>query len=99
MPSRSEGLPVVGVQALASGLAIVAGKVGGFIDLVDQDQNGYLIDPDDEELFVHKMAELLTSAEKLRDCKVASLRKAKQFDLKHIVAQYEILFRQIVAGR
>ena len=43
MPSRSEGLPVVGVQALAKGLAIVASRVGGFVDLVDDDKNGYLI--------------------------------------------------------
>ncbi|HET9587728.1 MAG TPA: glycosyltransferase family 4 protein, partial [Anaerolineales bacterium] len=35
MPSLSEGLPVVGVQALAKGLAIVASQVGGFVDLVD----------------------------------------------------------------
>ncbi|HLO16982.1 MAG TPA: glycosyltransferase family 4 protein, partial [Anaerolineales bacterium] len=28
MPSQSEGMPVVGVQALAKGLAIVAGRVG-----------------------------------------------------------------------
>jgi glycosyltransferase involved in cell wall biosynthesis len=98
MPSRSEGLPVVGVQALASGLAIVAGKVGGFIDLVDQDLNGYLIDPDDEALFVENLAKLLTSAEKLRACKATSIQKAEQFDLKNIVAQYENLFCQIVEG-
>jgi glycosyltransferase involved in cell wall biosynthesis len=40
MPSRAEGLPVVGVQALAKGLAIVASRVGGFVDLVDDDKNG-----------------------------------------------------------
>src|SRR5574341_1656547 len=44
MPSRSEGLPVVGVQALAKGLAIVASHVGGFVDLVQQRENGYLVE-------------------------------------------------------
>ena len=44
MPSLSEGLPVVGVQALAKGLAFVVSKIGGFVDLVDEGQNGFLID-------------------------------------------------------
>ena len=46
MPSRSEGLPVVGVQGLAKGLAIVASRVGGVVDLVEDDKNGYLITRD-----------------------------------------------------
>ncbi|RMD61637.1 glycosyltransferase family 1 protein, partial [Candidatus Parcubacteria bacterium] len=41
MPSLSEGLPVVGVQALAKGLAIVASRVGGFVDLVRDGENGF----------------------------------------------------------
>lgn len=36
MPSVAEGLPIVGVQALAMGLAIVGGWVGRFIELVEQ---------------------------------------------------------------
>ena len=44
MPSLSEGLPVVGVQALAKGLAFVVSDIGGFVDLVDDEENGYLID-------------------------------------------------------
>ncbi|MCC6260072.1 MAG: glycosyltransferase family 4 protein, partial [Anaerolineales bacterium] len=42
MPSLSEGLPVVGVQALAKGLAIVASAIGGFQDLVVHNENGFL---------------------------------------------------------
>ena len=34
MPSLSEGLPVVGVQALSAGLAFAVSNIGGFIDLV-----------------------------------------------------------------
>ena len=36
MPSLSEGLPVVGVHALASGLAFIVSDIGGFVDIVDQ---------------------------------------------------------------
>ena len=44
MPSLSEGLPIVGVQALAKGLAIVVSKIGGFVDIVDDGENGFLVD-------------------------------------------------------
>jgi glycosyltransferase involved in cell wall biosynthesis len=98
MPSRSEGLPVVGVQALASGLVIVASMVGGFMDLVDHGRNGYLLDPDDENAFVNALAGLLTSDEKLQAYKFESLKKAKQFDLGNIVNQYEMVFHQVVQG-
>ena len=98
MPSRSEGLPVVGVQALASGLAIVAGDTGGFVDLIDQGQNGFLVNPDDEDMFMHSLVKLLTSDEKIKAFKVESLKKAKQFDLEYIVNQYETVFCQVVKG-
>jgi len=99
MPSRSEGLPVVGVQALASGLVIVASKVGGFMDLVDEGKNGYLLDPDDEDSFVNSLAVLLASEQKMQTYKIESVKKAKLFDLSNIVIQYEKMFRQLVEGR
>ena len=43
MPSLSEGLPVVGVQALASGLAFIVSEIGGFSDLVVNGENGFLV--------------------------------------------------------
>ena len=41
MPSFMEGLPIVGLQGLAMGLAIIATRVGGFLDLVESQRNGY----------------------------------------------------------
>ena len=43
IPSLSEGLPVVGMQALAAGLAILGSDVGGISDVVLPGQNGFLI--------------------------------------------------------
>src|SRR5512138_1365568 len=60
MPSRSEGLPVVGVQALAKGLAIVASRVGGFVDLVDHERNGYLVQQDEIAKFSTSLSGLLS---------------------------------------
>ncbi|NWF64279.1 MAG: glycosyltransferase family 4 protein [Chloroflexi bacterium] len=96
MPSLSEGLPVVGVDALMKGLAIVASKIGGFLDLVDPEKNGYLIDVRDEAGFSSALRELLSNRERLIDFRRASLEKAKNFDIEKIVDQYEGIMREAV---
>ena len=97
MPSRSEGLPVVGVQALAKGLAIVAGKVGGFLDVVAEGENGFLIPPEDTAAAAEALRALLTEPERLRAFREASLRRARRFDLQVVVAAYEEVLTQASA--
>lgn len=95
MPSRSEGLPVVGVQALAKGLAIVASRVGGFVDLVDEGGNGYLINGADSATFSTSLTNLLSDRDRLRSFRYASLGKAQSFELEQIVQEYENIFAQV----
>jgi L-malate glycosyltransferase len=95
MPSRSEGLPVVGVQALAKGLAIVAGQVGGFVDLVDHDKNGYLIQLEDTAKFSTSLLSLLSDSDRLLSFRHASLEKAKCFEIHQVVKQYEHIFLDV----
>ena len=95
MPSLSEGLPVVGVQALSKGLAIVASRVGGFVDLVDEGRNGYLVEVGNSEGFKSKLQELLTNPSRLLSLRQASLEKAKSFEITKIAEQYEKIFIEI----
>ena len=96
MPSLSEGLPVVGVQALSKGLAIVASRVGGFVDLVDEGRNGYLVEVGNSEGFKSKLQELLTNPSRLLSLRQASLKKANSFEITQIAGQYEKIFEEIV---
>ena len=96
MPSLSEGLPVVGVDALMKGLAIVASRIGGFLDLVDPDRNGYLIDLMDEAGFSSALRELLSNREKLTQFRQISLEKSKNFDIGKIVVQYEEIISNVI---
>lgn len=95
MPSHTEGLPVVGVQALAKGLAIVASRIGGFLDLVEEDQNGFLIEAGDAAAFSEALRKLLTDREHLMRFRRASLEKARDFDIQKIVDQYEGMMREV----
>ena len=89
MPSLSEGLPVVGVQSVAAGLALLVSNIGGFVDLVDDGQNGFLVnEPDD---YAEHLRTLLSSPDKLKKMRTASVAKSQYFDLDFIVGKYEIL--------
>ncbi|MDO8754110.1 MAG: glycosyltransferase, partial [Anaerolineales bacterium] len=98
MPSSSEGLPVVGVQALAKGLAIVASRIGGFIDLVEPARNGYLIEVQDQAAFSHALRELISNPKILLQFRKASAEKAHDFDIQKVVDQYQKIMQSVVNG-
>jgi glycosyltransferase involved in cell wall biosynthesis len=99
MPSLSEGLPVVGVQALATGLAIVASEIGGFLDLVDNEKNGFLIDVQDIPAFSRALREMISNPSILLRLREVSLKKAHKFDIQKIVDQYQIIFQKSLGGK
>jgi glycosyltransferase involved in cell wall biosynthesis len=95
MPSLSEGLPVTGVQALALGLCIVASHIGGFVDLVNDGVNGYLIDGDRTSSYVKHLESLLSSPQTLQTFRLASREKAQQFDLNKVTGAYEGIYQDV----
>ena len=99
MPSLSEGLPVVGVQALATGLAIVASDIGGFLDLVDNQKNGFLVDAHDIPAFSNALRGIISNPETLLRFRQASVEKSRQFDLQKIVEQYQSILHDALDGK
>jgi glycosyltransferase involved in cell wall biosynthesis/uncharacterized membrane protein YbhN (UPF0104 family) len=76
LPSKSEGLPVVGVQALASGMAFVVSDIGGFIDIVEHGKNGYLCDVCGLGSYIAKLKKLLLDENLLYRFRQKSLLKS-----------------------
>jgi glycosyltransferase involved in cell wall biosynthesis len=97
MPSLSEGLPVVGVHALAHGLAIVANRAGGLVDLVEDGVNGKLCEVGDESCFLESLRSCLEDSDRLRSMKGASLAMAKRYDIHRVGAAYEGVFNEVLA--
>jgi glycosyltransferase involved in cell wall biosynthesis len=60
LPSRSEGLPRVALEAAARGRAIIGGNRAGIPDVVQDGVNGLLIDPDDADALADALVRVLS---------------------------------------
>jgi glycosyltransferase involved in cell wall biosynthesis len=96
LPSRAEGLSVVGVQGLAMGLALVLSEVGGNVELVRPGENGFLFPPGDLDALTESLKTLLSSPSAIESAQAKSREMAQAFDLETIVSQYEALFRSVI---
>ncbi len=59
LPSYSEGLPTVCIEALASEVPVVASDVGGTSEIVIDKETGFLVPPGNSKIFVNRIMNLL----------------------------------------
>jgi glycosyltransferase involved in cell wall biosynthesis len=62
LPSRSEGMGRVIVEAFCRGRPVVASRVGGIPDLVEDGANGLLVEPGDTEALVDALVRVFTDS-------------------------------------
>jgi glycosyltransferase involved in cell wall biosynthesis len=61
LPSFTEGLPNVVLEAFAAGVAVVATRVGGTPEVVEDGVNGYLVPPGDPAALAGRIVEILSA--------------------------------------
>lgn len=64
LPSFAEGLPVVYMEALASRIPVVASRVAGVPELVQDGVTGFTVPPGDVETLADRMARLMAEPER-----------------------------------
>ncbi len=58
--SKSEGLPFNIMEAMCSGIPVIASRVKGHVDLIIDGESGFLFSPGDEEEFESKLNKLIS---------------------------------------
>jgi glycosyltransferase involved in cell wall biosynthesis len=62
LPSREEGLGLAALEAMAAGLPVVATRVGGLAEVVEDGKTGLLVPPGDRAALANALRELLSDA-------------------------------------
>jgi glycosyltransferase involved in cell wall biosynthesis len=76
LPSRTEGLPRVMIEAMARALPCIGTRVGGIPELLDEAD---LVPSDDVQALAAKMGEVLTNPERLTQMSARNLLRAKEY--------------------
>lgn len=100
-PSERENMPNTAIEAQACGVPVVAFRVGGLPDIVD-DSTGYLAVPYDAADLAHGMRSLVEEAEPRRLQRRAHVRgrAVMRFDARRQANRYADLYAELsVAGR
>jgi glycosyltransferase involved in cell wall biosynthesis len=97
LPSYQEGLPIAVVEGMASGLPILATRVGGIPEVVRNGYNGLLVSPGDVEALADKLVLLAANPDL---CETMGRRgaefAAKEFDVEPYVGRLTELYDSVV---
>lgn len=87
-PSFREGLPVSVMEAMASGLPIIATSIRGSSDIVKESINGKLLKPDDVDGFAN-VIEAFRNKELLNSIAKTNAQEAGKYDLNAVIKLYQ----------
>ena len=96
-PSRFEGVPNSVLEAMASGLPVVATDVGGVQEVVQNGKTGLLVDPDNDTQLIEAIESLIAIADKRRALGALALKRVtSRFSIQKMVSDYEHLYGELV---
>lgn len=94
MTSRFEGLPMTLIEAQSFGLPIISYDIKtGPKDIVNENEDGYLIENNNSKLFVEKFLELSSNREKIEEFSKNSYRNSERFKLKNIIDKWKKILK------
>lgn len=100
LSSRSEGMPVSILEAMAAGLPVVASDVGGVREVVVDEETGLLVPAGDEAALEQALRRLLDSPELRRRLGDAGRERAeREFDLPRWRERHVELYREELSAR
>jgi len=99
-PSLWEGLPLAVLEAMAAGLPVVATRVGGIPEAVEDGVTGLLVPPRDPEALAEAIITLLQDRERAVAMGQAGRARVEgYFSVERMVQQTEALYEELIRGK
>lgn len=100
MASFAEGVPVVLMEAMAAGVPVVATRIAGIPELVEDGTSGFLVPPGNPHPLAHRIGELLADSElRNRFAGAARQKIERDFNLATETGRLCDVLDQAVQGR
>ena len=100
LPSRSEGLPFILLEAMAMGKPVVATSVNGVSEVVEDGITALLVPPRAPDMLARAVITLLRNRELGGRLGAAAKRQAERcFGLKRMIQNVETLYEELLAHR
>lgn len=98
LSSAWEGLPNVVMESMAAGRPVVATRVGGVPELIEDGVNGYLVDPGNAVALAAAMKKIMSLSEAERKAMGMAGREhiEANFSLERVVDQWEALYVELL---
>jgi glycosyltransferase involved in cell wall biosynthesis len=99
LPSYNEGMPISILEAMCNSLAIVATRIAGVPDLVEEGINGYMMTPGDIEGYFNIFTDLAANPQKVCDMGKESYRLVQGFDSSIILQKLFAIYERLILDR
>jgi N-acetyl-alpha-D-glucosaminyl L-malate synthase BshA len=99
LPSESESFGLAALEALASGVPVVASATGGLPEVIRDGETGFLVPLDDPSAMAARV-ELLLDEPARRQALARAARQdvLDRFPAEPVVGRYEALYRRVLSG-
>ena len=99
LPSLMEGMPLVVLEAMHFGVPVVAARVGGVPEVVQDGETGLLVPPENSEALAEGIARLLQERELAAELAERARKQVMEFTVESMVRQVEDIYREVIDGR
>ncbi|GAO43254.1 glycosyltransferase family 4 protein [Flavihumibacter petaseus] len=96
LPSYNEGLPICILEAMSYGLPVMASRVGGIPEIMEDRVNGFLFERGDQEAMFAAINQYVENNYLLEQHSKESLRLIRHFYPEEVVPQMEALYRSLL---
>jgi glycosyltransferase involved in cell wall biosynthesis len=96
LPSKTETLGLVLLEAMASGCPVVACRAGGVPDAVEDGETGFLFEPDDDDSFAATVRRAYNCNGQLNEILTKARRDMEHHSWGHATGQLRQLYCQVV---
>jgi len=95
-PSMTETFGNVTIEAMASGLAVVAYDLAGAGELIQSTVNGIVVEPNNEPAFIEAVQSIVMNKSLIQKLGQQALHTAHQNSWEEIISRTEEIFKQVV---